>query len=109
VCQHGLVLLALKEADANVVLSKHREVGLWCSFPASIAVLNMRFKTVSSRLISPADTGLRSSGTLQVPLRCLIRRAGRAGYMSAMRFAMYARMSLAVIDDNRLFPIDTFV
>jgi hypothetical protein len=70
-----------------------------------MARLNIRFKTVSSRLISPAETDLRTSGTsCHVPFRFLTRLAGRARYVSAIRFAMYARMSLAVIDDSRLFP-----
>jgi hypothetical protein len=34
---NGLVLLALKDADANVVLPEHREVGLVMRLPASIA------------------------------------------------------------------------
>jgi hypothetical protein len=32
-CQHGLVLLALEEADAKVVLSQYGEVGLVVQLP----------------------------------------------------------------------------
>jgi hypothetical protein len=77
---------------------------LLSSLPAWMARLNIRFNTVSSRLISPADTGRLGTSVRGPSCSPLLSRFCRSGVASASRFVTYARNSVVVIVIIRRLP-----
>jgi hypothetical protein len=92
-----------RRTGPHVVSRSIGKCGLCTSLPAWMARLNIRLRAVSSRLISPADTGRLGASDADASSLARLPRFVRTGVL-VNRLVTYARCSVVVIVIIRRLP-----